>query len=74
MDKGQAKVLGRGGGTQLIKGEIIPFMRDRTVRGGGADVDAETDPDIDESSTVCMLLPLPSPCGNGPPQFQNEGK
>jgi hypothetical protein len=45
-------------------------MTDRTVRVGGAE--AETDPDIEESSVVCMLLPLPSPCGNGPPQFQNE--
>jgi hypothetical protein len=54
----------------LIKGEIIPFMTDRTVRGGGAEAEAETDADIEESSAVCM----PSPCGNGPPQFQNEGE
>jgi hypothetical protein len=56
----------------LIKGEIIPFMRDRTVRGG--DIEAEADPVNEESSVGCMLLIVPSPCDSGAPQFQNEGK
>jgi hypothetical protein len=51
-------------------------MRDRTVRGGvaEAEAEAEADPDSEESSVGCMILTLPSSCGNGPPQFQNEGK